>query len=500
MAEITPFRGTRFNPDKIDDLSKVTAPPYDVISEKERDMFYEAHPANVIRLILGKHKEGDSKTESRYTRAADYFKKWRDDETLIRDESPGIYFVAVDFKLNESIVTRFGMVALAKLEPFEKGVILPHEKTFSKTKSERLELMKACQVNFSPIFSVYQDKKGFLSSLRDDIMKENPDSDFVDGFGHRHRMWRIADPSIHDGIRDAMKDVIIYIADGHHRYETALNYKNWLASTDKNFNDQHNANHIMMYLCDMDDPGMVILPAHRMLKEVDMDRLGEIGRKARDYFDITTIPFGPDNRKEKAAEFNALLAADTSKNRIGVAIKNRSKFYLFTPKTNIMEQTFKDIPPAMLKLDVTVLTQLIMMELLGFDQQRLDNEKMINYSSVADTALEAVAHEECDVAFILNSTKMSQVQEISREGLIMPRKSTYFYPKVLTGHVMSELRSEEHTSELQSLVCISYAVHCAPAGYLVADSGPLCFGSANSAHVDLFWAYFVAFWVYFELF
>ena len=440
MAEISPFKGTRFNPDKIDDLSKVTAPPYDVITEKERDMFYEAHPSNVIRLILGKHKKGDSKQENRYTRAADYFKKWLDDETLIRDESPGIYFVAVDFKLNETVVTRFGMIAQAKIEPFEKGVILPHEKTFSKTKSERLELMKACRVNFSPIFSVYQDKKGLLSSLRDSVMKKNPDSDFMDGSGHRHRMWRVADAPIHDQIGAAMKDVIVYIADGHHRYETALNYKNWLASTDKNFTDRHNANYIMMYLCDMDDPGMVILPAHRMLHEVDMDRLNAIGQKARDYFDITAIPFGPDDKKEKSEKFKAMLAADTSKNRIGVAIKNRNELYLFAPKANIMEQTFKDsIAPAMMKLDVTVLTRLIMMELLGFDQQRLDNEKLISYSSVTDTAMEAVAREQCDVAFILNPTKMSQVQEISREGLIMPRKSTYFYPKVLTGHVMSEL-------------------------------------------------------------
>ncbi|VEN73515.1 conserved hypothetical protein [Candidatus Desulfarcum epimagneticum] len=440
MAEIIPFKGIRFNTEKTGDLSQVTAPPYDVISRKERDMFYDTHPANVIRLILGKDKDTDSEKDNRHTRAFEYFTKWRQENILATDETPSIYFSAVDFDLDGRVVTRFGMTAMAKIEPFDKGIILPHEKTFSKVKSERLELMKACRANFSPIFSVYRDKDHSLASFREEVMKKTPDSDFKDGFGHRHRMWRVTDPSAHETIRASMKDNAIFIADGHHRYETALNYRNFLADTDPDFHDGSGARYIMMYLCAMDDPGLIILPAHRLLSGIDPDLLHSLPERAKAHFDVEAVPFDSSDVAAGAAGFESMLKAREDRNAIGVSIRGAREFYLLTLKPGEMERAFGDsIPPSLIRLDVTVLTRLVMMRLLGFDKETLDNEQMIRYSSRTRGAVEAVLNEKCDVAFILNPTRMSQVREVAREGLIMPRKSTYFYPKVITGQVMRAL-------------------------------------------------------------
>lgn len=440
MAEVIPFRGILYNPEKIDDLSCVATPPYDVISEKEQRGYYECHPCNPIRLVLGLRYEDDNDENNRHTRAAEFFNQWVSDCMLTRDDRPAIYLTAVDFPYEGETVTRYGMIMLVRLEPFEKKIVLPHEKTFSKVKSERLKLMKAGQANFCPIFSLYSDTDNILETLKNSINGKSPASDFVDDTGQRQRLWRIADAEEHRLVTESMKDKRIFIADGHHRYETALAYRKWLKENTPDFSPEHPANYVMMYLSSMEDPGLVIRPAHRLLKGIPESALAGFEEKAEQYFTVEKYPFDSDSYEKVRGEAIARLKAGGSTNTYCVFMKNRSEFLLLTIKPGVMKQVFgEEIPPSMIELDVTVLTRLILMRILGFDKERLDNEKLIGYSSVAEQAIDNVRKNGFDMAFVINPTKIEQVREIAAEGLVMPRKSTYFYPKVITGQVMNKL-------------------------------------------------------------
>jgi uncharacterized protein (DUF1015 family) len=391
----------------------------------------------VIRLILGKINEEDSPQDNRYTRAAACFEQWRDEKTLVRDEAPTLYLTAVDFSVNGVSHTRYGLIAKVDLEPFEKKIILPHERTFSKVKSERLELMKTCKSNFSPIFGLYTDTGDVLDKLKQATGDRKAGSDLTDDKGHRHRMWRITDPAVCEYVQAAFRDKQIFIADGHHRYETALNYRNWLAETLPGFTSDHPANGIMMYLCSMNDPGLKILPAHRMLLGVPPEMSASLIQKAADHFRIT--PFSRDDAG--VAALLSELRENSSGVSIGVLLKGQPDAYLFCLKDGAMDRLYeKELPPVLRDLDVTTLTRLIFMDLLGFDELRLDNEKSIAYTSIDDDAINAVAAANCDLAFILNPTSIEQVRAVAEEGLIMPRKSTYFYPKVITGQVFNCLK------------------------------------------------------------
>ena len=440
MAEIIPFKGILYNLEKINNFADVITPPFDVISKKDQQKFYKSHPNNIIRLILGKSGQKDTNQNNRYTRAADQFNNWLSDGIMIQDTKPAFYLTAIDFSFENRKVTRYGLIALIRLEPFEKGVVLPHEKTFSGVRSERLELMKACRANLSSIFSLYADRNHVFDLLKEAALKNEPDLNFTDASGILHRLWRITDTNLHRHVFDSMKGSKIFIADGHHRYETALKYREYLSENDPDFNEDHPANYVMMYLCSMEDPGLVILPAHRMLREVDESRLNTSIEKAENYFDIKTISFKEETFEKAREEFISCLKSDVSKNTIGIFVKNRLKFYLLMLKPNVMEQKFgNEIPESLKYIDVTVLTRLIFMEILGFDRARLDNDKLIGYSSIAEEAVEKVNAGKYDIAFILNPTRIEQVRRIAEEGLIMPRKATYFYPKVIVGQVLNKL-------------------------------------------------------------
>ena len=440
MAEVIPFKGVLYNPEKIINLADVATPPYDVISKDEQLNFHKKHPHNIIRLILGNETENDNEKNNRYTRAAGFFNGWISEEILIRDRIPAFYITSLEFMVDGISIKRSGLIALVRLEPFEKKVVLPHEKTYSKIKSERLQLMKACHANFGPVFSLYSGKSDTLNVLENEIYSQSPDSDFTDDKGHRHLLWKITDPDITKSISASFTDKILYIADGHHRYETALNYREWRSRNNPEFSSDYPANYIMMYLCSMKDPGLIILPAHRLLTCVNDSNLSDFIQKASEYFDITTVE--PDkNEPEKARSlFISSLRSEKEINKFGVLLKNSNNFYILSLKAGVMEKKYKkELPESLMNLDVTILTKLILMEILGIDQADFDNEKLIAYSSSDKEAMENISSGRYDIAFILNPTKIEQVRKIAGEGLIMPRKSTYFYPKVITGQVLNKL-------------------------------------------------------------
>lgn len=440
MATVKPFKGIRYNPEKIADSAQVTTPPYDVISPEEQAAFYARHPNNVIRLILGRAKAGDTALDNPHTRSAAYYRQWMSQGILIQEDQAALYLKSITYVHEAKTITRYGLIARVGLEPFEKRIILPHEKTFSKVRSERLELMKATHCNYCPIFSLYPDDGGIVGALEQAVDPSAPIIDFVDDQGQRHQLWRIRNPAIHRQVTEAMQDKQLFIADGHHRYETALNFRNHLKETDPSFTDRHPANDVLMYLCSMNDPGLIILPAHRLLKSVSMEDLRQAMEQSRTYFEVAEYAFTPGDRPH--VEHTFLSALDDGRDRqcIGVYAHKSPVFYLLTLKAGMMDRLFKDELDASLRLlDVTVLTRLLFMKILGFDPMRLDNEQLIGYASTADKALRFIDSGAYDAAFILNPTRIEQVREVAWKGLIMPRKSTYFYPKVQSGLVMNSL-------------------------------------------------------------
>jgi uncharacterized protein (DUF1015 family) len=449
MAKIVPFRGIVYNPERVENLASVATPPYDVITPQEQLAFYERHPWNIIRLILGKTSEKDTPRDNRHTRSADFFNAWLSEGVLIQDPAPAFYLTSIDFSVQSRKITRWGVISLVALEPFDKGVVLPHEKTFSRVKSERLDLMKSCHANYSPIFSLYSDAgQSVVNALRQSCSEMapgmKPDMKFVDVYGHLHQLWRITDTAVHRRITDFMKDKAIFIADGHHRYETALNYRQWVADRTPGFSPEHPANFIMMYLCGMEDPGLVILPAHRMVKSISPEKMDAFMTAATDCFDLARVTLEPESGMASRTEkWDRALNSGPPLTRIGVVVRNHPHGHLLSLKPGVMQRMFgHEMSERMLELDVTVLTRLILMELLGLNHSQLDDESIMSYSSRTDVALEAVRTGDCEAAFILNPTRIDQVKRIAEAGEIMPRKSTYFYPKVITGQVLNRLTED----------------------------------------------------------
>ncbi|MDJ0784081.1 MAG: DUF1015 domain-containing protein [Desulfosarcinaceae bacterium] len=444
MADVIPFKGILYNPNAITPMADVTAPPFDVISPAYQKTLYERHPNNVVRLILTSGRPDDRGDSDRHRRAGQTYKQWLSEGLLRRDNQAAFYLQETRFNQDGNHLNRFGLIACVRLEAFEKGIILPHEKTFSKVKSERLGLMRHCHANFSPIFSLYADNGAIIDSLKTAIPKSTALIDMTDDQNNRHRLYRLTAPHIQERITAAFTHERLYIADGHHRYETALHYRQWVAARTPHFSASHPANFVMMYLASMQDPGMIILPAHRLLHQVSEKALDEMLALAESYFDVEHFTDTNGDSDSLASEFLDRLRALSNENAIGLARKGRPELTLLRLKPRVMSERYgQEMAAELQDLDVSVLTRLIFMDLLGFDQTRLDNNELIGYSSSARAAVAAAQNETYDVAFILNPTRMSQVRRVSEAGLVMPRKSTYFFPKVLSGLVMNSLLEDE---------------------------------------------------------
>ncbi|NVM23433.1 MAG: DUF1015 domain-containing protein [Desulfobacterales bacterium] len=441
MARIVPFRGILYNPKKIADLKEVITPPYDIISEKEQQEYLERHPQNMIRLILGKECPQDTEYDNRYTRAAEFFHGWLEQGILIQDTEPVFYVTEIDYSVEGVLHTRFGLIVLVELEDFEKEGIRPHEKTFSTTKADRLRLMEACKANFSPVFSLFSDPgEEIAGTLRAGIEGIAPDFEFDDPMGYRHRLWRVSDRKIHTKIGKGLAGKPLYIADGHHRYETALNYRARIMSKHGPLAPDDPCNFVMMYLSSMNEAGLTIRPVHRLLCDVPGEAMDGFVAKARASFDVETLRFEGLDRKGFEAAFLAKIRAGAKVAAIGAVVGGHSAFYILRVKEGIMDRLFEgEIPAPLRKLDVTVATKLVLQQILGFSGAALDDEQRILYTSRHERAFEAVNVGECDIALILNPTRLGQIQEVSDAGLIMPRKSTYFYPKVMTGLVINKI-------------------------------------------------------------
>ena len=445
MATVAPFRGLTYNYNKISDLENIITPPYDIISEKEQEEYYNSHPNNIIRLELGKKKDGDSDFENRYTRAADYLKKWESEEILTRAKDDLIYLTSHSYDPGDGDGTRvrWGFISLVKIEEEGSGVILPHEKTFSAHKDDRLKLLKACSTQLSQVFGLYDDTgNGILDELRKSA-DTAPEMSFTFKDGTDHKMWCINDSEVIKRITSSMRDKSIFIADGHHRYETSRNFRNFMRETHGTGTNRP-YEYVMMYLTDMGEKGLTILPSHRLIKLSESFEPAGFLEKSQQWFEIEKIELSGTDANECAIDLKSALAAKGAENPAFIFHCNKdSGYYLMSLKTGVMDESEKDLHPSLRKLDVIVLSRLILQKALGFTKADLDKDSIFQYNSNIASSISMVDSGECEMAFLLNPTKIEQVQEIARGSLIMPRKSTYFYPKVLTGMVLNRIDPDD---------------------------------------------------------
>lgn len=417
MAEIKAFKGMRYT-SAAGNLNALVCPPYDIISDSQREKYVEENPCNIIRLELP--KGGDE----RYKEAGKTLRDWLDKEILACDKEDSIYVYEMLFSANGVRNRLKGFVSLVKLVEFSDGVVLPHEETLSKAKEDRFNLMSETFCNFSQIYSLYMDGDGSVYSMIDGCSKGAPDMEVTDPDGTVHRMWKVSDSGVIKDVTEAFKDKKLYIADGHHRYETALNFHKKQGT--------ESSGYIAMMLVNMENKGLVVFPTHRIVKGLENFNAEKVIEDCKPYFDIAEAP-GEERMQAALNQFY-----DEGKKAFAM-YAGCGKCYVMTLKDEgAVKKLLPDMSEAYCGLDVTVLHSLVLERILGIDKENMANQKNLTYTRSRQEALEAVDMDGADCSFILNPTKVSEIRDVAAAGEKMPQKSTYFYPKLITGLVMNK--------------------------------------------------------------
>ncbi|MEW5822347.1 MAG: DUF1015 domain-containing protein [Cyanobacteriota bacterium] len=439
MVKISPFEGITFNFNKLSSEYKLFAPPYDVISPAYQEELYSRNPYNIVRLILPKALDGDNDLENRYTRAAKDYKRWLERGILVKSPIPKLYFYVQQYKDSKGFeVLRKGFIAKCLLEDFETGNILPHEETMGGPKEDRLNLMTASKANFSQIFVVYSDIKQEIDYILEMVIPPTPLVDVVDDDRVRHIFYEITDEPAIAKIQDLMKDKKILIADGHHRYETALKYRdNRRAEDCSDISEENPYDSMMIYFANLEDTGLRIYPTHRLLKTRPGISFEQFLKKIDPSFSVLEINF---DSIEKC--FSLIEKEDASEIPIGVICKeNPGKLYLIKPCLEKVTEELSGlgVSDILAKLDVTILHRLILEKIMGLDTIELKNQNNIQFIRNEDEIVSKYSKHEAEYIFLLTSPDISKVKEVCLGGFRMPQKSTYFYPKLLSGLVLNSL-------------------------------------------------------------
>jgi len=429
MVEVIPFRGVRYDLERVKDMTRVVTPPYDIISEAEIDAYYGRSEHNIIRLSLGRDEAGDGADNNRYTRSKGFLDEWMDSGILKRDEK-SLYIYEQEYSLptGERKTVR-GLVCLVRLEDLDSGHIYPHERTLPKPAEDRFKLIKAVRANMSSIISIYSDVSGRIDSIMATQASREPVFRFSDETGIAHGLWRIQDDDAIEGITGSMKDLDLFIADGHHRYETALKYSK---ETDGP------AKYVMMLLVDMNLGGISILPAHRLLRNVQNRDEGRLESALQENFNIEIFEFGEGNEPDQRGKMFGRMEEKIDEPAFGLYAGGEKYYLLRLKDDSIIDQIDGSKPRIWKELDAVILHSLIIDGIFGVkDDGSVKYEESIKFIKSRDDAIQAVHEKEYEVALFLNPTKMSQVSEVAKTRTRMPQKSTYFYPKPLTGLVMN---------------------------------------------------------------
>jgi len=441
VADVRPFRGLRYNLARIGgDLSRVISPPYDVISPEEQLFYYHRSPYNIIRLEHGKELPDDSPGGNKYSRAAATLRQWLQEGVLLRDERPSFYLIEHRFQHQDSLRSRWGLMARVRLEEFSSGRIRPHEATMREPAQDRLLLLKECRTNLSPVMGIYRHGVD-LPSLLPKVVQSAPGMTAVNSYGVAYNTWVVSDEEALGRLSDFFADRVLYIADGHHRYETALTYAKEQRICHVPCTGDEPYNFIMMALMDSTDPGLVMLPAHRLVRGLDPDLLARMQKELARYFDtVKTLPPLATLSETMKSWLDALKELGQRGTAFGMYGRHGEQLCLLMAKDRelLRQQMPPEQPLPWKDMDVTVLHWVIIRPMLGIDSR--EKEKVhLDYTRDGLEAVARVNAGESQLAFFLNPAPVSSVLAAADAGARLPQKSTYFYPKTPTGLVMNPL-------------------------------------------------------------
>jgi uncharacterized protein (DUF1015 family) len=433
MALISPFRAWRYDPKRVSVHQAVTQ-PYDKITPAMQESYYEASPYNLVRIILGKRLPGDSEAENVYTRAAASLQKWRREGVLRRDSEPSIYRYSQAFHLpggvsgNDKRTERSGFIALGRIENYSAGIVFRHEQTMSQPKADRLDLLRATRAHCGQLFMLYSGA-GKVDTLLDSAAAPDtaPDIEVSDEYGVIHRVWKISDTSVIVSLQEKMRDRKLIIADGHHRYETALTYRNERQAEADTGVGSAPYDSVMMTFVDMDRPGLVILPGHRLIYGLPSFSAEQFQAEARKFFNVEEADANLD-----AARATAILRQAGHAGTALLAVTAGRVFLLHTPKA-IGASMFGKLSLCQQALDVVQLHKCLLEGVLKISEAAVRNQENISYCRDASEALSQVRSGKVQIAFLMNPVRMQQVRDIAFAGEVLPQKSTDFYPKMLSG-------------------------------------------------------------------
>ncbi|MGH7906736.1 MAG: DUF1015 domain-containing protein [Candidatus Binataceae bacterium] len=423
IHRIEPFRGLFYNPKLSGPLSDVIAPPYDLISPAMQESLYARSNYNVVRIELAREPD-------RYVAAARTLRDWIRDGVLVRPPSPAIYLYSQRFTLDERRFERHGFVVRIRLEEFRPGRILPHERTFPSAKKDRLELLSATATNISSVFGLYDGGHPNLREIEARVLERPPLLPVIDDLGIGNELRTIELTEEISSLQRALADACIFIADGHHRYETALEYRRLQREGTHDTSETSAYDYTMMTLVSCDDPGLVILPTHRVVKRLDPGASASFARLAGENFTI-----------EEFTDSGAFCAhLKQAHNALGVALKGDSRLFILRLKNaSLMDKLMPTAPPVVRRLEVSVLHAAIFDRIFGIKPESVRAGGNIEYTVDTQAALRAVAAGSVDGAFLMNAPSIRDVQLVSKAGATMPEKSTYFFPKLATGLVLNPL-------------------------------------------------------------
>jgi uncharacterized protein (DUF1015 family) len=453
LARLRPFQGVLYNPQRVD-LSRVVAPPYDVISPADQHRYYEQDPHNVVRLIAGTVLPSDTPDDNKYTRAAAFFREWLAEEILGREASPCLYIYRHQFvdPISGDSRSRLGIMGVVELEPFGRG-ILPHEQTHARAKADRLSLTRAVVANLSPVFALYEDPQSAVAPIIAPALKDPPRLSITGEDGDHHTIWSLKGNGRFGQLAEIFNASTLYIADGHHRYETALNFRNYQRQQHPEAPPDAAFNYVLMLLVDVGDPGLTILPTHRILH--DLDRFDATGLLQRLSERHRLVP------RASRADLLAAMQHDVPSpfgggqggdHRIGIvlpSLPSEGGRASISPSPSgggqgggswyTVDIERPDAADPVSRLDVSVLHEEILQRELGLTPAELEQERYLTYSRDVDVVLRRVETGAAQAGFLLRPPAVRDVVEVARAGRVMPQKSTYFFPKPASGIVFNPL-------------------------------------------------------------
>jgi len=423
MVELRPFKGIQYEKEKVEEMNKIITQPYDKISDKMQRKYYQKSDHNYCKLILPKE-------ENRYEIAAQRLNRWMEKNVLQKENDPGIYVYYQDYEVLGERYTRKGFVSAVKLHPFNEDVVLPHEETHKGPKIDRLKMLRATEKNLEAGFMLYSDEEKATIDIFDEVSEKDPLYEATDDLGVHSRVWKIEDEDKIKKVQEALKDEQVVIADGHHRYETAVNYRDEMREKNPDYEEREAFNWRMTYMVPVEDPGLNVLPGHRLLlkEKVEQEHIEEIKR----YFEVSELEDGEEETFLKNNDDTSSYILYDDERTLGLRLEDKDGIEKFL--SDDYSEDYKN-------LDVVVLRDAIFEGIMGLQELHIDED--ISYERWSEDSIKKVDGGEAKVAFLVNATKPEEVLNVAKNGERMPQKSTDFYPKINSGFMMMDIQAGE---------------------------------------------------------